>query len=77
MDFDTSKVTNTEKMFSDCYVLEVVDLSHADFSNVDSYSGMFHDIFPTTQIIVKDAAAKEFVENAIEEIGSITITVAE
>ena len=75
MDFNMSKVTSTESMFRDCYVLEIVDFSHTDFSNVDSYSNMFHNIFSATQIIVKDTEAKEFIENAIDSEDAETIKI--
>ena len=38
---DTSKITNMDYMFSDCYGLTSLDLSNFDTSNVTSMDGMF------------------------------------
>lgn len=64
--FDTSKVTDVTRMFNGNVKLTSINLSKATFNAVTQYDGMFGSS-GLTNITVKDAAAKTFIDARLKE----------
>ena len=75
--FDTSNVTETNGMFKGTSSLKNLKLNKASFNKVTTYAEMF-DNTAVTNITVKDATAKTFIEARLADAGKIaTVTVGQ
>jgi len=76
--FDTSNVTNMEEMFANMRKLNTLNMQNMVFDAVTSFDSMLDNVLVLNKIIVKDAAAKEFVEARMTDAGkSADITIYE
>ena len=64
--FETNKLQNTSGMFNENSKLTNINLSKATFNAVTQYDGMFGSS-GLTNITVKDAAAKTFIDARLKE----------
>jgi len=72
--FNTSKVIDMSCMFYGCSGLNTLDFRNADFTSVTEYDDMFAYVPSSISIIVKDQAAKGFIEARLgSEVGTVTI----
>lgn len=69
---DTSQMTNTEAMFSNCSSLTEIDLSHFDTSNVYTMASMFEGCTNLTSVTNLDISAASFVPNMFQNCSSLT-----
>lgn len=69
--FNTSNVTTMEQMFGNCSKLTNLNISNFDFTNVRSYSGMFYGVPSDCYILVKDAAAKEWITSKFTNLTNV------
>lgn len=79
--FETSKVTSIEHMFNLRYKdteLTPIVMRKATFTNVTNYKDLFNGISNLTSIIVKDEAAKTFIEARLADTSKtgVTVTIA-
>jgi len=71
---DTSQVTSMSWMFYGCSGLTTLDFRNADFTSVTEYDDMFAYVPSSISIIVKDQAAKGFIEARLGSgVGTVTI----
>ena len=73
---DTGNVTSMDSMFSGCSGLTSLDMRNANFTKVTRYSSMFSSVSSNINIIVKDAAAENFIKTKAgswPSTGTVTI----
>ncbi len=74
---DTSKVTSMKAMFDYCTSLSTLDMSNAEFPDIDGYYNMFGSVSSNINIIAKDSIARDFIQTRITTCPSTgTITIA-
>lgn len=73
--FDTSQVTDMDRMFVDCSSLTNLDMRNATF-NATNYPYMFSSVPDGINIIVKDETAKAWIEERLSGKGTVTIASA-
>jgi len=74
--WDTSNVTDMRQMFEEAWSLDSIDMRSADFSNVTDSTFMFFHCGVRT-IIVGSTAARDFMQNELDWVGSwATVVIA-
>ena len=69
--FNTSKVTDMYQMFYGCKALTNLNISNFDFTKVTSYAYMFNNVPNDCYILVKDAAAKEWITSKFTNLTNV------
>ncbi len=75
--FETSKVTDVSYMFKNDSSLTSLDISNFDFSSVTDHDGMFEGVSTDCEILVKDEAAKTWLNTNFPTMTNVKIKTAE
>lgn len=75
--FETSKVREVSDMFKNDSSLISLDISNFDFSSVTNYDGMFDSVPTSCEILVKDEAAKTWLNTNFPTMTNVKIKTAE
>ena len=67
--FETSQVTDMGSMFANCNNLTNLDFRNAIFTAETEYSNMFDRASSSIRVIVKDATAQSWIQNALDTEG--------
>lgn len=71
--WQTNKVNNMNYMFYNAIALKTLNFKNASFNENIKVADIFTNVFPEINIIVKDELSQKFIENIIENNGSVII----
>ena len=74
--FDTSKVKEMQQMFSYFFPTQL-DISSFTFNNVEEFSEMFDHFSTSCEILVKDEAAKTWINTNFPTLTNVKIKTAD